>query len=193
MRISSYKNQWSVVKKVFVIVALVFLAAGVYVALAYKISLWPFTSTSTVETTVRGVNEIDYSGPTSTDIESSQDGKKTTTSESQNSTTTSHQAPTDKQQLAIGVTYADITNNNFEVRAFTPSIIEGNGTCTATFTKGGLTLSQSSEAFIDSSTTQCKPIYIPLDKFSEKGTWSLTVSYDSPDAIGTAEQMEVNI
>lgn len=194
------KNKNRLVKKRRIITtALVVLALLVlaYVVYAYTSqSLWPFASrkdTITSQTSAddsassnNPTNDVNYSPPTKEEEEASQDGKKETTQED-------NSIGGSKTHVNIGVTFSAIFNGKMEVRAFTPSIIEGNGTCTATFTKGSSKVTASSSAFIDSSTTQCNPIYIDPSQFTEKGTWDLVVSFSSSDASGDSGKIEVNI
>lgn len=98
-----------------------------------------------------------------------------------------------RKNLPIIIASAGKIDNNVEVRAFVSGIIEGNGTCIATFTKGSLKITRSSKAFIDATTTQCEPISIPSSEFQQNGTWNLVMTYESPDAKGTSESMEVTL
>lgn len=103
------------------------------------------------------------------------------------------QASTAKQTLPVGISFAGIVDNNVEVRAFISGIIEGNGTCIATFSKDGVEITESSPAFIDATTSQCEPIQIPKSRFTSSGVWTLVVSYSSTDAEGKSSAMEVDL
>jgi len=98
-----------------------------------------------------------------------------------------------QKNLPVVIASAGKIDNTVEVRAFVSGIIEGNGTCTATFTKGSLTVTRSSKAFIDATTSQCEPIVIPVSEFQQKGIWNLVMTYVSPDAKGSSESMEVSL
>jgi len=144
-------------------------------------------STTDADTTIRSTNDVDYSGPSTEDITNSQNAKKN--SEGDGSTTDT----TKTSAVEVGVTFADITGSNLEVRAFTPSVIEGTGTCTAVLTKDGKTVKGSSMAFVDASSSVCKPTYIALSQFPSKGVWSLVVEYSSPTHKGASDSLEVTI
>lgn len=133
----------------------------------------------------RPVNSVDYSGPSQTDTDSSQDGKKNNDNSSE--------TPNNAENISVAVSYADVLNDNVEIRAFIPGLIEGSGTCTATLKQGDLTVQASSKAFVDASSSQCEPIYIPLAKFSTKGKWILTISYKSSTHSGASETVEVTL
>jgi len=143
---------------------------------------------SDADTTTRPTNDVDYSGASEEDIATSQDGKKNSSDEN-----TAEGTPTPSGNVTVGVTFADVIGSNLEIRAFTPSVIEGDGKCTATLTKGTETVTQSSPAFIDATSTQCEPIYIDVAKFPSKGVWTLKVDYSSSAHKGTSESSKVTI
>lgn len=86
-----------------------------------------------------------------------------------------------------------ITNTSRSINAYVTGIFEDGGTCTATFTKDGTSLSKSSVGFQNVSYTQCAPID-ETPGFLSSGKWSVTVTYTSPTAEGTsaAQTFEVN-
>ncbi len=133
----------------------------------------------------RPTNSVDYSGPSKSDIDASQQGKEKGAAPPS--------APADPGSVSVAVSFAGVSNGSVEVRAFIPSIIEGSGQCTATLIKDGEKVEKSNTAFVDASSSQCNPIYIPLSDFPSKGVWSLVVSYKSPDAKGSSEKIEVNL
>lgn len=135
----------------------------------------------------RPVNDVDYSGPNKDDLENSQNAKKRST-ESGNSTNSDNLAT-----VTVGVVYADIEGDYFEIRAFTPSLIEGAGTCTATIKNGEKTVVGKSESFIDATSSQCRPIQIPLSSINPRGQWKLKVEYKSNKAEGSSQEEVVNI
>ena len=199
MHIPNQKKQSSKLKKwVIALISLVAISLLAYSAYGYVTkSLWPFVepvnkdpAPASVEYEgIKNINEVDYSGPSKEDLDSSQDGKKEATSTQSNETTQVN----GKRLVSIGVTYAGVTSTNLEIRAFTPSVIEGNGTCKATLTKNSSTVTESSSAFVDTSTSQCNPIFISLDKFKQSGTWRLVLSYSSNTSQGSSEEIEVKI
>jgi hypothetical protein len=175
----------------FVLIVLV----TTYGAVAYAQSFWPFNTRGESQEEsdiVRPVNSVDYSPSTDVEIENSQDGKK---NNAHREDTETNPKPTNKNLITtpVAVAFADVTGANVEVRAFVPQIIEGSGTCTATLTKESVTVTESTEAFIDASSSQCKPILIPISKFPQAGSWSLTVSYLSDTHKGSSEKLEIKL
>lgn len=70
-----------------------------------------------------------------------------------------------------------VSASESSVRAYVTGVFEEGGTCTATATQGGQSISKSSTGFQNVSYTQCAPI--EWDAQLGSGTWSLTVAYKS--------------
>lgn len=192
MKISrSHKKNKKVVLVVIAASAILFLVAALslpYTPLGAQLN----NDKPAVTDTVRDVNSVDYSGPSETDVAESQNGKKNGTSESSKdgqAADSSSQSTT----VPVAISYVGTASGKVEIRAFTPGTIEGNGTCTAVLTKGQLSVEQSSKAFIDAASSQCEPIYIDISKFSQSGSWELTVTYTSPTHKGASDPERVNI
>lgn len=135
-------------------------------------------------------NSVNYDPPTDQEIEEGQDAKKDAYENSKNEAD-DDKSTTNKRSVSVGVSFADIYNSNLEVRAFTNGIVEA-GTCTITVTKGSETITKTSGAFIDASSTQCEPVFIPKSEL-ETGAWSVTVKYSSASAEGISEKVEVTV
>lgn len=177
------------------ILALLLTCLLVIVVITYGIvakekSLWPFEF-SPSNTPLDGTSEsVNYNPPTNEEIKEGQDAKQRLIDDKEKSEERSNN---DYKQVNVGVTFSEVVDGKLEIRAFTPSVIEGDGVCTANLQKGNIKVTESSPAFIDSTTTQCQPIFIPIDKFSLKGVWSLVVSYKSSRSIGESSIIEINI
>lgn len=77
-------------------------------------------------------------------------------------------------------------DDTVEVRGYISNVY-ADGTCTATLTRNGQqTVTRSTEAFKDATTTQCTPIDIPRSAFTQSGDWSLQLAYKSSTASGSA-------
>ena len=183
----------------FALIGIVIILVVAYVGFAYTTkSAWPFVTTAEPEAPSADTS-INYQPPTEQEVESSQDAKKNNAhqdADNQNdSGHTGEQNTVTKQSVSVGVAFAsyDKDEKAVDVRAFTPDVIEGNGTCTATFTKDGKSVTRSSKAFIDYSTSQCEPILIPESEFTSTGTWRLTVSYSSTKHEGVSPVVMVDV
>ena len=182
---TQHKNQ-----RLFWSTAIILLAVslGGYLVFASQSDIWPFAQNDNTQN--QQESEINYSPPTESEIENSQNGKK-------NSGDPEPQNPNESdssRNISVEITYASAAGEaQLDIRAFTPDVIEGSGTCIATLKKGPETVSASSKAFIDASSSICEPIEIPLSKFQSDGVWSLIVTYSSPTSNGTSAMMEVQI
>jgi hypothetical protein len=166
-------------------VAAVVLLLGGYTALAYTQSYWPFSAPTDTPAVVPADEDPNTSDPTLGSDKN--DTPETPTDEP----TTPSQST--KRDVQVGIAYAALSGDMVEVRAFVSEVIEGSGTCTATFSKSGQTVTGSSNSFIDATTSQCEPISLARAQFSEGGSWQVVVSYDSADAKGQSGAMEVQL
>lgn len=181
----TYQKQTNYKPIIITIAAIVLVLIGVGIIFAWNTANQPEQAN---DNAVPGVN---YNPPTEEEAEGSQDGKKNNTpgkSESDNSSK-------NKQSVLVGVAFAgyDTEEEAVDIRAFTPDVIEGDGICTATLTNGSLEVTKSEKAFIDSSSSQCRPILISRSDFSVAGTWKLVVTYNSSKNSGSSPPMDVEI
>lgn len=130
---------------------------------------------------------INYAPASDTDRKENDDTKDRIVNEQKQNPSTDP-APTQKKAVT-----PTITGTTGSIKAYVNGIFEEGGTCTATFTKDGTTLTKSSAGFQNVSYTQCAPISIG-DGFLSPGTWSMTLNYSSATAEGTtaSQQIEVN-
>lgn len=162
-------------------------------AFSYYKKVWPFAAQESVTpTSAEGDDSINLDPPTQQEIEESQDAKKRVTQTDQNPNESIDAEQSEKKSVGVGISFADVYKGNLEIRAFTNGAIQGTGTCTATVTKGGQTITKSVKAFIDTSSTQCHPIYIPVEDLNA-GTWNVSVKFVSPDHEGVSETVEVSV
>lgn len=90
-----------------------------------------------------------------------------------------------KKSASVIITQAESSESLVEVRAYA-NVFE-NGTCTATFTKGGENKTYTENTEQQAQYTQCNPFQIPKADFSS-GTWKVTVVFDSTTYKGQASQ-----
>lgn len=193
------KQPKSKVKIAIVTLVIIALPLLGYTLYAQANNLWPFPAQSAETNTPRETNSVDYSGPTNEDVEHSQDAKEKLLNKGDNDSQTQPEdnSPSNDSQgkkgAAVTISFADIYNDNLEIRAFTPTVIEGSGTCTATISKqGSPSITKTSQAFIDSSSSICQPIYIPKSQLTS-GTWNVSVTYSSKQYQGSSGQMTVEV
>lgn len=200
MKINTKKSSQRKYKTLIIVIAMLLLGVISYGTYAYVTkSLWPFQETQDTSIDAdRGVNDVDYGPPTEQDTANSQNAKERILEEGEGSGNDSNQSTSPspdqpKQPVAITVSYAGIQNSQLEIRAFSSSVIEGSGTCTATITKSGSrTITRSTPAFIDASSTICEPIFVPRSELSA-GTWNVNVTYSSSTHSGSSGAYEVEV
>lgn len=180
-------------KYLVLVIIIILLLIGGWLVYASTTNTWPYSDTSDTTPTnqteeeVRPPNSVNYDPPTKEEEATNQEGKKNSTQQQEKPTVSEG-----LKSVSVGVAFADVINGTVEIRAFVTQAIEGTGKCTATLTKGSLTITRSSEAFIDASSSQCRPIIIPLSEF-QSGSWKLSVSYLSNTHKGTSEVLEVTV
>lgn len=195
MKIRTNKKSAKSIIIIALIVALVLL--GGWIAYAYFSKIWPFAETSNSLSLTNDTGSINYEPPTENEVAEGQEAKKRPNEQNQNTEqpSTPNNATGQKKTANIGISYADVYNNNLEIRAFTNSVIEGTGTCTAIVTMKdmeSMRITKTSKAFIDTSSTLCEAIYIPVTDL-HAGKWTITVKFSSPDYEGTSDAVEVTI
>jgi len=176
------------------LVALVIILAGAYTYVAAREGYWPFPSAPRQEESEQTSTDDDTTTPNQPNDTNEDSSTYNGIKNSNGSAEPQEPTPTTgtKKTVGVGIASAGPVETNVEVRAFVTDVIEGSGTCTATFKKGAITVTASSQAFIDVSTSQCEPIRIDASRF-EKGTWNLVVSYTSPTSNGASETLEVSL
>ncbi len=184
-----HRKQKSPTKIILVSAAVLLLAGlGVYAFYAKQTDSWPFTQASDK---TRDTGEVNYGPPTEQEIEDSQDAKQRgDTEETTEENSNNNQSA--QSTIPVAISSASVIDNNLEIRAFTPGIIEGTGECTATVSNGNKKVTAKSTAFIDTSSSICQPILIEKSQLGT-GTWQVVVTYSSPDAKGTSQTVTVTI
>lgn len=86
----------------------------------------------------------------------------------------------------VVVTRASQYDVTIEAAGYAQNIFEDGGTCAYTFTKNNLKVVKSTVAFKDVRTTNCTPVEINRNEFSEAGTWQLVLSYTSTKIKGSS-------
>lgn len=177
------KKNIPVIKKGAIIISILFIASFIAYLLYIRANT-PTTQRATESSSTN--NSINYNPPTEDEIQEGQDAKKRLISENEDDETSTN-------VVNVGIAFAEVVDDKLEIRAFIPSVIEGDGICTAILKKNEDTITSSSLSFIDSTTSQCRPIYISIDKFQTKGTWQLSVSYKSKTSNGQSSVVELEL
>lgn len=113
--------------------------------------------------------------------------KNKSENQSQNGT----QAPT-KSNGAVTITYAGQYGDQVEIGAFMSNVFEDGGTCKATLTNGGTTITKETKGFKDVSSTTCTPFIIPGNELSA-GSWKIKVQYSSNTVTGESGEKTIEV
>lgn len=140
-------------------------------------------------TTMTDDNPTNSSEPTDEELDQLNAADETPATEKEQSggqipTSETPQNPaSSKQPATVFIPQADAAGNLVQVRAY--ATVFENGTCTATFTKGGVVKTYTENTELQSSYTQCNPFEIPKSDFSS-GTWQLKLVFESTNYKGEA-------
>lgn len=144
------------------------------------------TKKSITQTTSGGAT-INLEPPTATDKKEAEANKDRLSETKDNPDTTTPPANTG-QKKSVNPTITEASRTG--VKAYISGIFEEGGTCTATFTRAGKTLTKTSTGFQNASYTQCAPINYD-SSFLSSGTWSVTVTYSSGTAEGVSDASNI--
>ena len=97
------------------------------------------------------------------------------------------------QNVKPTITYAEQYGDHIEVGGFVGGIFEEGGKCTADLIKNGKTVSGSSTAITNVNSTSCPTIMIPVSNLTEKGSWTVTLTYQSASNSGVSSPQQVEV
>lgn len=102
---------------------------------------------------------------------------------------------TTKQSVKPVISYASqlYTSGAVEVGAYVNGVFEDGGTCTATFKLGSSSFIKSVTAVKNVNAVNCPVMSATANEFTPKGTWSVTVSYDSKTASGLSDARQIEV
>jgi hypothetical protein len=101
-------------------------------------------------------------------------------------------APTDDGEVFI--TYAQWSNDTsaIEVGGYVAGVIEDDGTCTLTLTRGEVVVTGTVAGTPNASSTSCGGLSIPGNQLGT-GHWNAVVTYDSSTSHGSSETVDVEV
>ena len=97
-------------------------------------------------------------------------------------------------QVSVTLTRARWDAGTSSVRAagFVGGVIESDGTCTLTLSRGSEARTAEAAGAADATTTTCAGLAVPGDQLSA-GTWTAVLSYDSADSSGSSQPLTVTV
>lgn len=135
---------------------------------------------------------INLDPPTKEDVKRVDDNKQSIIDREQQQATPPPTS-TGKKTVIPTITYAGQYGQAIEVGAYVTGIFEEGGSCTATFSKGSISFSKSVAAVRSANAVDCPVMSANASEFSQKGSWSVTVTYSSPTATGVSEAKTVEV
>lgn len=94
--------------------------------------------------------------------------------------------------MHVTVTRWAVTGDQLVVGGVVDDVVENDGTCTATLTRGDSTHTASGSGAMSATNTNCGD-GLAFDVSDVEGAWSLTLSYESSTALGVSEPIEIEI
>jgi hypothetical protein len=135
---------------------------------------------------------INYDPPTDEEAQAGDKIKDDVNQKEKQSQNNPDQSDGAKQEASVIITDAGQYDDIIEVRAFIPNHYQ-DGTCTITLTKDTFSVSKSTPAYRDATTTICTNPLFARSEFATPGEWSVTVSYSSSGAQGTSSSETIDI
>ena len=136
----------------------------------------------------KALNPINYGPPTEQEKQAANEQKQ----ENVERETIDKEPATTKQDAKVIIVDGSQYGETVEIRSYIQNVYEDGGECKAVLSKSGQTsVSATSTAFKDATTTQCGPINIPRTQFNAAGNWDLVITYTSPAHSGMSTKQTV--
>lgn len=171
-------------RKIIAAICLLLVASGVLVYFILNNRDKPPIST------VVGADNINYSPPTETDKIAVEQNKERIVNSEQN--VASQPQANGKKSVKPTITYVGQYGRQIEVGAYI-NVFEDNGLCTAKFINGSKVVTKTVKALRNVNTTDCPAMIATNEEFQPKGTWLVTVTYDSQATTGTSDSRQLEI
>jgi hypothetical protein len=186
------KRKMSKKQKLAVILISVVVLVGIYLGVAFYRHLFPFTNkTPTYEPGTHVVNK-DKSDAEKQAIDNLKNNPQDKT---KNSQTDTPPAPTvnqesGKKEANVLITNVGVQNGTVSASGFASNVVESEGTCTYTFTNGSNRVIKTSNVLPNPTSTTCATVNFPASELPVAGTWSVVLSYSSPESAGSSAAKE---
>lgn len=153
------------------------------------------------EKKLTGNSQPNENSQEATGVADKNDSEQPTGSESQNPAIVNREQQTQNQQqrgddrklVKPVITYAGQYGGQVEVGGYVPGVFEDGGTCTAKFTNGGKTITKSVNSVKNVNSNDCPVMIAKNEEFSPRGTWSVTITYESTIAAGTSDPKSIEV
>jgi cytoskeletal protein RodZ len=185
-------------KKWFFITALLVMIIAIAACLVYWHHRITTQAAQKVTTASKAAN-LNLSPPTKADQKRVDNNKQRIASDksnvppSSNSNASTSGNTTTKKTVTPTITFAGVYDQAVQVGSYVGGVVEDGGTCTATFTMGSLSVTKTVRGVANSSSVSCPTFNAQPNEFSQKGTWSVVVSYSSATSTGTSQPQTLEI
>jgi hypothetical protein len=98
------------------------------------------------------------------------------------------------REVPVTITYFgwDADADEVQLAGFVGGVVEDDGVCTLTLTKGADTVTGRRNGLADASTTSCGEVVVPGNELAA-GTWKAVLSYSSAGHAGASEAVDVEV
>lgn len=151
------------------------------------------TETKTTAPNNPNDNTVNLEPATKTDLENAENTKESIIERDKTNAASPTIDPiTSKKIVNTAITYAGQYGSNVEVGAYA-DVFEEGGNCTATFVNGTKSFTVKVKANRNVRSVDCSVMSAQVSSFSVKGTWSVTVAYNSAAFTGTSEARTIEV
>jgi hypothetical protein len=195
MKINTKQNTRQDTKKknALILVSVIILSAVLmYGTYAYSNRLYPFNSTNIPDKEGRKISteKSDYEKSVEEQLKEDPNQKTKTGVDVPSAPTVNDTSG--KQEANVLLTSVNIQRGQVTARGFASNVVELDGVCTFTFTKGGETIVKKTSVLSSTTSTPCQAASFPADELSP-GTWSVGLKYESSQSSGQADPMELHV
>lgn len=171
------------------IIAVGVIAAG---ALTYYFVNVRDDNPQTTGTTNGQEEPVNLAPPTEQDAQRVEDNKQQIVDRQAQLDAQSQQSDSSKKNVVPTITYAGQYGQVVEVGAEV-AVFDASGTCTATFSLGASSFTKSVQAVQNVNRMNCPTISVPVSEFTPKGSWGVTIKYDSGSSTGVSNSSTIRV
>ena len=179
-------------KAILLSVSGVLVAIGVYLLVAWYNHLPPFnrfSPTPSPGTKFVNMNKTDAEKQASDNLKKNPQDK-VQNNQTDTPATPSVDAASGKKQANVIITNTGVSGGNVSVSGFVTNIVESDGSCVYTFTNGSSKVVKTTDVLPNATSTTCATTTFPASDLSQSGTWSVVLSYSSPESAGISAATE---
>lgn len=179
-------------QKIALALAVLVVLVGAYLGVAFYKHLFPFTNkTPTYEPGTHVVNK-DKSDAEKQAIDNLKNDPQDKTKNNQTDIPASPTVNQDsgKKEANVLITNVGVQNGTVSASGFATNVVESDGVCTYTFTNGSSKVVKTSNVLPNPTSTTCATVSFPASELPVAGTWSVVLSYSSPESAGSSAAKE---